>query len=290
MNTLDTAKRVAIVRALVEGNSIRSTCRMTGVSKNTVVKLIVDLGTACAAFHDETVRNVQSRRIQCDEIWSYVYSKQKNVPEDHLGEFGFGDVWTWTALDADSKLIVSWLCGWRDAATASEFMTDVASRLANRVQLTTDGHKAYLQAVEDAFGGDVDYAMLVKLYGEAREAEGRYSPAECQGCKRTSISGRPDKEHVSTSYVERVNLTLRMTSRRFTRLTNGFSKKVENLMHQVAINFCFYNFCRIHQTLRSTPAMRAGVADHLWTVEELVNLIPPVKYNTRPKKTPGGLN
>lgn len=273
MNKLTTDKRVAIVKALVEGNSIRSTVRMTGASKNTVVKLLVDLGTACSEYQNTVMRNLPLRRLQVDEIWSFVYSKQKNVPADHQGEFGFGDVWTFTAIDAETKLVPCWLIGLRDGGCAREFITDLASRLANRVQLTTDGHKMYLEAVEAGFGGEVDYSMLVKLYGKEQVGEARYSPSKFNGSKRTSIVGNPDREHVSTSYVERQNLTMRMTMRRFTRLTNGFSKKVENLAHSVAIHYMYYNFCRIHQTLRSTPAMRAGVADHLWTVEEMVGLL-----------------
>ncbi|MBX9655251.1 IS1 family transposase [bacterium] len=273
MNRLSLEKRCQVVKCLVEGNSIRATVRMTGIAKATVSKLLVDLGTACAAYHDEHVRNLTSARIQCDEIWAFVYAKEKNVPASKKGEFGYGDVWTWTALDADSKFMVSWMVGWRDSGTAREFMLDVASRLSKRVQLTTDGHRAYLDAVEDAFGGEIDYSMLIKLYGEARDGQARYSPAVCTGCKKSKVTGRPDPEHVSTSYVERQNLTMRMSMRRFTRLTNGFSKKVENLEHAIAIHFMHYNFVRIHQTLRITPAMKAGVADHKWDIEELVSLM-----------------
>lgn len=273
MNKLDTADRVRVIAALVEGNSIRATVRMTGVAKNTIVKLLADLGAACEAYHDQHVRNINAKRIQCDEIWSFVYAKQKNVPADKRGEFGVGDVWTWTALEADTKLIVGYMVGLRDVGYATEFMKDVASRLANRVQLTTDGHKAYMQAVEGAFGFDVDYAQLVKLYGPETGGQGRYSPPVCIGTRHSLVYGAPDRNHVSTSYVERQNLTMRMSMRRFTRLTNAFSKKVENHAHMVALHFMHYNFCRVHQTLRVTPAMAAGLADHVWEIEELVSLI-----------------
>ena len=273
MNKLDTATRTQVVKCLIDGVGINATCRIAGVAKNTVLKLLRELGEACQRHHDKAVRNVKAKRIQCDEIWSFVAKKQKNVPESQQGQFGVGDVWTWTALDADSKLIVSYCVGLRDAGYAHEFMQDVAERLANRVQLTSDGHKAYLDAVEDAFYGEVDYAMLVKLYGCERPGEARYSPAICTGCKATPINGNPEREHISTSYVERQNLTMRMTNRRFTRLTNAFSKKIENHQHAIAINFAHYNFCRIHKTLRVTPAMEAGLTDHVWEIEELLALI-----------------
>ena len=273
MNKLTNAKQVAVVAALVEGNSIRSTVRMTGVAKNTIVKLLADLGEACARFHDETVRNVKAKRVQCDEIWSFVYAKAKNVPTDKQVEFGVGDVWTWTGLDVDSKLIVSWLVGTRDAGAAYAFMTDVASRLRNRVQLTTDGHTPYLAAVEDTFGADIDYAMLQKIYGSDPEGEKRYSPAKCIGAECKIIQGDPDPKHISTSYVERQNLSMRMSMRRFTRLTNAFSKKVENHAAAVALCFVHYNFGRVHQTLRVTPAMEAGLADHVWSIAEIVGLL-----------------
>ncbi len=246
---------------------------MTGVAKNTITKLVAELGPACAQFMDRTLRNLPSRRIQCDETWSFCYAKAKNVPEDKRGQFGFGDVWTWVALDADSKLICSWLVGPRDASAANEFVRDLASRLAHRVQLTTDGLRLYLNAVDDAFGMDVDYAMLVKLYGRPSESETRYSPAKIIGCQAATITGDPDDRHVSTSYVERQNLTMRMSMRRFTRLTNGFSKKIENHIAAIAIHYLRYNFCRVHQTLRVTPAMEAGVSDHVWDVSELVRLL-----------------
>jgi IS1 family transposase len=273
MNKLDAATRCQVVACLIDGVGVNATCRITGVAKNTVLKLLRELGDACQKMHDERVRNVKAKRIQCDEIWSFCYSKQKNVPEKVKGVFGYGDVWTWTALDADSKLIVSYAVGLRDAGYAHEFMQDVSERLANRVQLTTDGHKAYLDAVEEAFVGEVDYAMLVKIYGAERPGEARYSPAICTGCKTNVITGEPERAHVSTSYVERQNLTVRMTNRRFTRLTNAFSKKIENHQHAIALNFAHYNFCRIHKTLRVTPAMEAGLTDHVWEISELLALI-----------------
>ena len=272
MNKLNIQKRVQIVSCLIEGNSIRSTARITATSKNTVVKLLCDLGSACAKYQDEHLRNLDCKRLQADEIWSFVYSKEKNVPEDKKGQFGYGDVWTWTAIDADTKLVPAWFVGNRDGATAKIFIEDLKSRLKNRVQLTTDGHKAYLEAVEGAFGCEIDYAMLVKLYGTEPEGEKRYSPAKCLGAERHKISGNPDSAHISTSYAERQNLTMRMSMRRFTRLTNAFSKKVDNLVHSLSIYFMYYNFGRIHQTLRVSPAMEAKVADHLWSLEEIVRL------------------
>jgi IS1 family transposase len=273
MNRLSTTDRVRVIAALAEGMSIRATVRMTGVAKNTIVKLIADLGTACAAYHDDHVRGLKSKRIQCDEIWSFVYSKAKNVPADKQGQFGYGDVWTWTALDADSKLIVSYMLGTRDAGAAHAFMHDVAPRLANRVQITTDGLPSYMEAVGDAFKWDVDYTMLIKYYGPDRSGAGRYSPPVCIGTTERPICGNPDPACISTSFVERQNLTIRMMNRRFTRLTNGFSKKIENHAHHLAIHFMHYNFCRVHETLRVTPAMEAGIAKHVWTIEELVALL-----------------
>lgn len=246
---------------------------MTGVAKNTVVKLLADLGHACAEYQDKALRNLTCKRIQCDEIWSFCYAKDKNVPTDKRGQFGYGDVWTWTALDAETKLIPCWRVGRRSAWDAQHFMHDLAARLANRVQLTTDGHNVYLTAVDLAFGIDIDYAMLVKLYGpDPREKEARYSPAQCIGAIPTVITGRPERKHISTSYVERQNLSMRMHMRRFTRLTNAFSKKVENHAHALAIYFMYYNFGRIHQTLRITPAMAAGISDHVWELREIVEL------------------
>jgi IS1 family transposase len=246
---------------------------MTGAAKNTVVKLLCDLGAACEEYQRETLVGLNCKRVQCDEIWSFCYAKKKNLPKHLKNKAGYGDVWTWTALDPDSKLMITWLVGERDGAYATEFMGDVASRLRSRVQLTTDGHMAYLNAVEDAFGTEVDYAMLVKIYGQPRETEHRYSPAVCVGCRRTAVMGDPDPAHVSTSYIERSNLTLRMGSRRFTRLTNAFSKKVENLQAAVALHMMHYNFARIHTTTRVSPAMAAGVTNHLWSIEEIVGLL-----------------
>lgn len=246
---------------------------MTGVAKGTILTLLENVGTACAEFHNHAVRNVKSRRIQCDEIWQFCYAKQKNVPVDKKGEFGYGDTWTWTAVDADSKLVISYLISTTDAGSAHHFTQDVASRLVNRVQLTTDGYKVYLDAVEGAFGADIDYATLTKIYGAAPEAERRYSPSVCLGATAATITGDPNQKHISTSYVERHNLTMRMSMRRFPRLTNGFSKKVGNLRHAVALYAVNYNFCRVHQTLRVTPGMEAGLTDHLWTVEDIVRLV-----------------
>ena len=274
MNRLTTERRTKVLRALVEGNSIRSTVRMTGVAKNTITKLLVDVGEACAKYHAEHVVDVPSRRIQCDEIWSFCYAKRKNVPLDKQGQFGYGDVWTWTAIDADSKLCVSWVIGTREADTALEFMEDVASRLQDRVQLTTDGLKTYLITVEEAFGSNIDYAMLKKIYGRDPGAdETRYSPAVCTGIKIETVQGNPDPAHINTSYVERQNLTMRMGMRRFTRLTNAFSKKVLNLSAAIALHFMYYNFVRVHQTIKTTPAVASGLADHEWDIEEIVGLL-----------------
>jgi len=274
MNRLDNATRAQIIKCLVDGVSIRATTRIVGVSKNTVVKLLCELGKACRAYHHDHVRGVTAKRVQCDEIWSFVYAKDKNLSAAEKASGEKGSMWTWTAIDADSKLVISYLIGARDAGYAWEFMHDVADRLANRVQLTTDGHKPYLAAVDAAFAGEIDYAMLVKEYGEVDAGAGRYSPAQCCGTIRTPVSGCPVAEHVSTSYVERQNLTMRMALRRFTRLTNAFSKKLENLEHAVSLHFMFYNFCRVHQTLRVTPAMTAGLADHVWSIDELLALVP----------------
>jgi IS1 family transposase len=273
MNRLSTEDRARILHLLCEGMSIRAITRLTGASKNTVTKLLIDAGKACAAYHDANVRAVPAKRVQVDEIWSFTYAKQKNVPTAKAAPEDAGDTWTWTAIDADSKLIVSYLVGGRDAEYAMWFMDDLASRLANRVQLTSDGHKAYLQAVEGAFGCDVDYAQLVKLYGPTLAAPGRYSPAECTGAKKIAVMGSPDYSDVSTSYVERQNLTMRMHMRRFTRLTNAFSKKVENHAHAVALHMMYYNFVRIHKTLRVTPAMAAGVSDRLWEIGDIAALV-----------------
>jgi len=258
---------------LVEGSSMRSITRVADVSINTVDRLLKDAGEACEAFHDATVRGVKAKRVQCDEIWAFCYAKQKNVETAKAAPEEAGDLWTWTAIDADSKLIVSWLVGGRDAGYAHEFMQDVASRLANRVQLTTDGLKAYLEAIEGAFGADVDYAQLVKMYGETAHPPGRYSPAECTGARKERIEGNPDPKHVSTSYVERQNLTMRMSMRRFTRLTNAFSKKAANHIHMVALYTVFYNFVRQHKTVKCSPAMAAGITGKLWSMEDVVALI-----------------
>jgi IS1 family transposase len=273
MNRLSNERRARVIGALIEGNSIRSTARMTGVSKDAILKLIPDMGAACAAFHNAAVRGVKVQRVQCDEVWSFCYAKEKNVPVETQGT-GAGSVWTWTAIDADSKLILSYLCGGRDASWACQFMEDLASRVTTRIQITTDGHRAYAEAVEGAFGMNVDYAMLIKLYGAPSDnPETRYSPAKCIGTRTATLSGRPDPKHVSTSFVERQNLNLRMGVRRFTRLTNAFSKKFENHCHMVAIYHAYYNFCRVHQTLRVTPAMEAGLTDHIWSLQELVGLL-----------------
>ncbi|MBI4336797.1 MAG: IS1 family transposase [Chloroflexi bacterium] len=280
MNKLNLERQTQVVKALCEGNSIRSTSRMMGVAVNTVVKLLRELGAACLDYQDKTMHNLPCKRLQCDEIWSFVYSKAKNVPERHQGEFGYGDVWTWTAIDAATKLVPCWHVGARNADDAHQFITGLAARLTHRVQLTTDGHTPYLEAVEGAFGSEIDYAMLIKLYGPVeptKEARRRYSPAECVGTEKRVIQGKPDAAHISTSYVERQNLTMRMSMRRFTRLTNAFSKKLENHMFALALHFMHYNFARPHQTLskpyRTTPAMAAGLTDHVWTAEEIVSLL-----------------
>lgn len=274
MNKLDRATRSQILHLLCEGSSICAITRLTGASKNTVIKLMIDFGKACAAYHDEHVRNLKAKRVQVDEIWSFTYAKQKNVAKAKAAPANAGDTWTWTALDADNKLMISWLVGGRDSDCAMVFMDDLRSRLANRVQLTSDGHKAYLEAVEGAFGGDVDYAQLVKIYGASPEsAIGRYSPAECTGARKTPIEGNPDPRHISTSFAERQNLNMRMHMRRFTRLTNAFSKKVENHMWSVALFTTYYNFVRIHKTLRVSPAMAAGVTDRLWEIGDIVALV-----------------
>jgi IS1 family transposase len=273
MNQLDESKRAQVLQALCEGNSIRSVTRMFGVGKNTVARLLIQAGAACARYQDEHLRNLAVKRIQCDEIWAFCYAKDKNVPTNKLGKFGFGSVWTWCAIDAESKLICSWMVGNRDAQAAFAFIEDLAGRLSSRVRLTTDGHAPYLQAVEGAFGADVDYAMLVKLYGESAEVEKRYSPAECVGAQKKTITGKPDPKHISTSYIERQNLTMRMHMRRFTRLTNGFSKKLENHIAAVSLHFMYYNFVKIHGTVRVTPAMAAGVTSKLWEMSDVVELI-----------------
>lgn len=269
MNRLSTAKRVQVVAALIEGNSINSIVRMTGVAKHTVLKLLEDIGCAAAAYHHRYVRGVRVRRLQCDEIWAFCGAKAKNVSVEQKAA-GWGDAWTWTGIDADTKLCVSYLVGGRSAGWANDFMQDCSERIVGRPQITTDAHKPYLRAVEEAFGADADYAMLHKVYGASNEPETRYSPATCIGCDMKVVSGDPDPKHVSTSFVERQNLTMRMSMRRFTRLTNGFSKKIENHGHAVALHFMHYNFCRVHSSLRVTPAMEAGLAHQVWTIEDLV--------------------
>lgn len=286
MNVLSIEKKAQILNLLVEGMSMRAITRVTGASINTVTKLLIDAGTACAIFQDEAIRNVNAERVQCDEIWSFCHSKQKNVAPENEGVLGYGDVWTWVALDADSKLAINWLVGLRTAEYAEDFMADLASRLAGRIQLTTDGHGVYVNAVEKAFGGLIDYAMLVKIYeGAGAQEQRRYSPSKYVKSDKRKINGNPDVFEVSTSHVERQNLTIRMQNRRFTRLTNAFSKKIENLEHSVALHFMFYNFARIHKTLRVTPAMEAGIADHVWSIEEIAALIPePVARKRGPYK------
>ena len=274
MNKLPIEKRVQIINLLVEGSSLRAASRIADCSINTVTKLLVDVGRACERFHDEKVRGIKAAKIQADEIWSFVYSKQKNVPDGMENEAG--DIWTWTAIDSDSKLIVSWYVGDRTAFTANLFMQDVANRLANKVQLTTDGHSAYLSAVDNAFENDIDFAQLVKIYGSSEKnqnnTEKKYSPAKCKGAKKIVITGNPDPTYISTSHVERQNLTMRMHMRRFTRLTNAFSKKIENHCLAIALHFVYYNFVKIHKTLRVPPAMEAGLIKRLMTIEDIVRL------------------
>ena len=275
MNRLTTKQRAQILHMLVEGNSLRATARMADVSRNTVDKLLREAGEACLDYQDRVLRNLPCKRVQCDEIWSFVYAKQKNVDTAAAAPEEAGDVWTWTAIDADTKLVPCWHVGGRDLESATAFIDDLAARLANRVQLTTDGHRPYLEAVEGAFGADIDYARLIKIYGtdQAAKGEKRYSPAKFIESKCGVVSGDPKQEHISTSYVERQNLTMRMSMRRFTRLTNGFSKKIENHMHAISLHYMHYNFCRIHKTLKVTPAMEAGMAGSVYDLEFIVNLI-----------------
>jgi IS1 family transposase len=278
MNKLTPARRAEVLNALAEGNSVRSTVRLTGVAKNTILRLLADAGAACAEYQDAMLRNLPCKRIQCDEIWSFVYGKDRNIPAaiKASSPFTVGSVWTWSAIDADTKLMVSWLVGLRDEKNAEQFVSDLASRLAGKIQMTTDGLKLYVNAVENAFGGDIDYAMLAKIYGPSgsdKSPDTRYSPGRIKGSETSIISGEPEKAHISTSFVERANLTMRMGMRRFTRLTNAFSKKFENHCHAVSLFMFHYNFIRIHQTTRCTPAMAAGVTDRLWSMRDLVELI-----------------
>jgi IS1 family transposase len=274
MNTLPFETRCQVVRCLVDGVSIRATTRITGVAKNTIQKLTRDLSAELVAYQDNTLRNLNCRRVECDEIWCFCYAKDKNLPDSMKGHPGVGSIWTWTAICAESKLMISWRLGARDAANAHMFAHDIKDRLANRCQLTTDGNRLYVNAIDDAFQGDIDYAMLVKLFGNEGEADTRYSPGECLGTRKEQVNGNPDMKYVSTAYAERQNLNIRMQNRRYTRLTNAFSKKAEMLAHSVNISFMYHNFVRVHQSLRMTPAMKAGIADHRWTIEEMVDLLP----------------
>jgi len=274
MNKLNNSKRAQIVSALVEGNSLRAAARMCDVAFNTVLKLLPEIGQACEDFQRRAMVNLPCKRVQCDEIWSFCYAKEKNVPQDLRGKHGFGDVWTFVAICADTKIVPCWRIGDRDAWNAQHFMYDLAKRLASRVQLTTDGHRVYLQAVEQAFGNEIDYAMLVKIYSFDRgKTESRYSPGECTSTREIPIIGKPNRKHISTSYIERQNLTMRMNMRRLTRLTNAFSKKLENHRWALALHYMHYNFCRVHKTLRVTPAMEAGIANHVWSMDEVVGLL-----------------
>jgi IS1 family transposase len=280
MNRLSTQKRAEIIHSLVEGNSINATCRMTGAAKMTVLKLIRDLGEATSRYQDTALRNLPCKRIQADELWAFCHAKAKNVPEQHRGEFGYGDVWTWTAIDPDTKLMVTWLVGERDEVDGLAFMLDLRERVSGRIQLSTDAGIPYRGIVERAFGSDIDYAQVIKDYGVAASEDGsptarRYSPNKVKSIEIRKINGDPDEAHITTSHVERMNLTIRMGMRRFTRLTNGFSKKVENLAHAVTTQFMFYNFARPHSSLgkNTTPAMAAGISDHVWTVYEIAALL-----------------
>lgn len=277
MNKLSLEKKIQVVSALVEGNSVRSSCRMTGVAKGTVLKLLVALGSACREYQNRNLKHLTCQRIECDEIWSFCYAKERNVPEDKKGKLGYGDVWTFVAIDADTKLIVSWLVGWREPEDAYVFVRDIRERVSNRIQLSTDGHRMYYQAVDSAFGEDVDYGMIVKIYGNMYDKEGRYvGYPKCIKTETKRVQGKPDMSKISTSYIERQNLTMRMNMRRFTRSTNGFSKKIDNLKYSLALHYMYYNFARPHRSLATpyprTPAMAAGLSDHIWTFEEIVKL------------------
>lgn len=274
LKLLATEQRVRVLACLVEGNSIRATCRMTGVAKATVMKFVLDLGEVCRAYHDGNVRGIKGRRrVQADEVWCFVSKKDKAVQEHEKGNPDAGIAWTWAAMDADSKLVLSWHVGTRDGECAREFILDLASRVNDRIQLTTDGHCAYRTAVPEAFGNEIDYGVLIKHYAEPRQGEARYSPCECTGTEKRAVIGRMGKSEVSTSFIERQNLSLRMGNRRFTRLTNAFSSRIANLRASVSIHYMYYNFARVHQTLRVTPAMEAGIAKHVWTLAEIVGLL-----------------
>jgi IS1 family transposase len=277
MNKLSIEKRTQVIKALVEGNSIRATCRITDTAKGTVIRLLRDVGKACAEYQNKHLRNLSCQRIECDEIWSFCYAKAKNVPQNKQHQFGYGDVWTFVAINADTKLVLSWLVGLRELEYAYRFARDIKERLSNRVQLTTDGHRMYYEAIRNTFGDDIDYAMLVKYYGNVQEESGRYSPPNCIQTTTKLVNGSPDMTKVSTSYIERQNLTMRMNMRRFTRLTNAFSKKIENLEYAVALHFMYYNFARPHKTLTNpypkTPAMATGLTNHIWAIEEIVKLL-----------------
>jgi IS1 family transposase len=278
MNKLSLDRQAQIIKVLCEGNSLRSTARITDSSINTVVKLLKEVGAACLEYQDKVMKDLPCKKLQCDEIWSFVYSKDKNVPNNHKGEFGFGDVWTFTAIDADTKLVPCWKVGNRDYECAYEFFIDLKDRLASKVQLTTDGHKMYVEAVEHAFGAEIDYAQIIKLYGqEFNEKDKRYSPSECIGADKRIVQGNPDSTTISTSYVERQNLTMRMCMRRFTRLTNAFSKKLENHVLALALYFMYYNFVRPHKSLANpyhrTPAMASGITNRIWTIANIIELI-----------------
>jgi IS1 family transposase len=272
MNRLNTEERARIVAGLIEGCSLRSTVRLTGFSRKGVARVLADVGEACAKYHNKVMVNLPCKTIQVDEVWSFTYCKQANIPEQFKDAKDIGDTWTWIAIDADTKLIPCWFVGDRSSASAAHFIHDLKNRLASRVQLTSDGYRPYREAVEDAFGSEIDYAMLIKLYGKQQGFESRYSPPKCIGVRRRRITGKPDRKMISTSFVERQNMTLRMQNRRFTRLTNAFSKTLENHKHSLALHFMHYNFCRIHQTLRVTPAMEAGIAKHVWSNEEIAAL------------------
>ena len=277
MNRLNHKEQAQILRCLVEGTSIRGTARICGRSKDTVMKLMVDVGKACMEYMDKALVNLPCKRIECDEVWAFCYAKKKNVPEEKKGILGYGDVYTWTAIDPESKLIVSYMVGKRTAEYAQAFIADLAARLKNKVQVTTDGLKVYIDAIEESFGSEVDYAMLIKLYGDDQDKEKRYSPSDFIASEKQPVSGNPDPKNISTSIVERHNLTIRMSNRRFTRLTNAFSKKVENLTYSVALTFMHYNFCRIHKKLRVSPAMEAKVTDRLWDLEDVAKLVDEKK-------------